>query len=356
MKILVYPKDLNPYQELLYTQVRLQGGKVSYLSAIFKNPTINLFLLIPRIIFSRLLGYNIFHLHWTYPFALKTSFWKVLFMQKILNRHYLFCLWVIKKLGYKLVWTAHNVLPHEKIFIDDTAARKDLVKYTDTVIGHSSKTFKELIKIGVVPKKYVVIPHGNYLDVYQNTITKEEARERLGLSMNEFIFLFFGQIRDYKGVDTLVAAYKELNRPFTRLIVAGKCNNQHLKLLLERAMVSHKVKFFNKYISDEEIQNYFVAADVTALPFKSVTTSGSVMLSLSFGKPVIVPNIGDLMDLPETVCYKYDNSEIKNLTSILEKVQQNREELKIKTEMTTSYIENVSWEDIAKRTIKVFKD
>ncbi len=331
MKILVFPKDKNPYQELLYTEMRKRGDVVNYLSYSTSSATINSLTLIPRIIFCRLQGYTIFHLHWIYAFSPRARVWRMKLFNNLAYLHYLFCLKIVKLLNYKLVWTAHNALPHESLFSNDIVARRKLIGSADLVIAHSAATIEELKKIGAEPKRLIIIPHGSYIGIYPNTITRNAAREKLGLQPDVFVYLYLGQVREYKGVDNLLDAYEKMRTEESALIIAG-----------EGSKIGH--------VNDNELQIYFNAADVVVLPFKKITTSGSALLAFSFGKAVIVPRLGDLANLPHEIAYKYSPDESDGLVNAMKQAKNNVEILHKKSRAALEYAKQLSWPSIAKQT------
>jgi glycosyltransferase involved in cell wall biosynthesis len=352
MKILAYPRGLgNPYQELLYAPMRANDDEITYMTSLTGSGTLDAALFIPQLIYWRLRGYKIFHLHWAHAFSLYAKIWRMRPFDTFVYWNYLFCLKSIKLLGFKLVWTAHNVLPHEPAFPDDVAARKRLVAYTDLVIAHSQTTLDELKELGIVPIRSVVISHGSYIGVYPDTISRDESRQMLGLDDADFVYLFVGQIRDYKGVDTLIDAYKKIEHLDTRLLIAGECSEQELKSSLRSKLASSKtIRWNDSRVADKDIQLYFRAADVAVLPFKSVTTSGSALLALSFGKAVVVPDIGELRYLPDTITYKYDHGVAEALEKKMIDAQNDLALLQEKSAGAKAYAESLSWTVIAQRT------
>ena len=315
MKIIAFPKGLeNPYQKLLYEALKRQGDVVKYVSLLF---------FLPQIFFWRLCGYNVFHLHWANAFLLR--------YRKLAYWHYLVCLKTLQLLGYKIVWTAHNVLPHEQAFPNDTIARKKLVDAADLVIAHSQSTLDGLAKIGIVPQRSVIIPHGSYVGVYPNAMSREDARKKLGIDQKIFTYLYLGQVREYKGVDTLIAAYEKIKNSGDKLIVAGKGSE-----------IGH--------VAADELQTYFNAADVVVLPFKTITTSGSALLALSFGKAVIVPRLGDLALLPDEISYKYSPQESDGLIKAMKEAEKHPDILVKKSKAAQCYAEELGWPSIAEKT------
>lgn len=357
MKILAFPKDSNPYQELLYTEIRAAGVIVRYPLSITQSASINLFLLIPQIIVWRLCGYNTFHLHWVYAFVPSFWPWNSSAGRKFGYMLHLLLLKSLKFLRYRLVWTAHNVLPHEQVFVDDIEARRILIKLSDLVIVHSQETLEEMRKaIGIVPNKSVVIPHGSYVGIYPEGVTREDARHKFGLQNDDFVYLYLGQIREYKGVDSLIEIFAFLSKENdSKLIIAGKCFESGLKEKIKNLSPSSNIIFHDGYIADIDLQQYFAVADVVVLPFKSVTTSGSALLALSFGKAVIVPRIGDFANLSDSVTYKFSPGEGNELLFKMREVFLNREELAKKNIAARFYAESLQWSVIGHKTLEALK-
>lgn len=352
MKILAFPKDNNPYQELLYRQLRNKGVSVTYLQFSLPIVTLNIALSMPILLIRRMQGYNVFHIHWVYAFKQKEKIYHSNFIQYLLLAQYKLFLWQIKALGYKLIWTAHNVLPHELVFRNDVAARQFLVSKTDLVIGHTMSTLSSLEKLEIYPQKYVTIPHGSYVGVYQDTISRDESRFKLGINRDTFVYAFVGQIRAYKGIDGLLRAYSMIKNDKTTLIIAGKCREKRLKELLEQN--KKDIRWIDEHIADDDLQIYFAAADVIVLPFKSVTTSASALMALSFAKSVIVPLLGNLVYLPDNLKISYNNSDPNGLKNAMLYAYNNEMEIKSKNIFAYKYAKKLSWDKIADKTYKVF--
>ena len=352
MKILVLPKDGNPYQELLYTPLRKQGVVADYLSRPTPSHTLNLALLPLHLLYKRLQGYDVVHIHWMYMFGLPWSGSKA---KRIAQSYQAMCLWLIKKYGYTLVWTAHNTLPHTPIFADDLEARRTLGKRADLIITHSTATIEALSDMGVAPKgKMTVISHGNYAGIYPDTLTRGQAREKLGLSEDAFVALFFGKIEGYKNVPELLGAAKELaaNYPGLHVVVAGSCRDKKLAKRIETEAhdLGANVQLHLGFVADDEIQTFLRAADVMALPFSEVTTSSSAILGLTFGLPVIAPRLGALADFPAEAGFFYDPTDKEGLVNALVAAMR-QPTLKPWQSAAKAYAESLSWHKTAKRTI-----
>jgi glycosyltransferase involved in cell wall biosynthesis len=200
----------------------------------------------------------------------------------------------------RMVWTVHNVLSHESRYPWlERWFKKAFIRFgfCDHLFVHCEAVVDSIITeynlSEDVLNKVQVIPHGHYLDNYENEIPKEEARSELGLKHYETIFLFFGQIRPYKGVQTLIDEFKSVETPNSRLLVVGSPMNESIeKTVLEKSAADDRVTTVLDFIPDEDIQLYMNASDCVVLPYNEITTSGSAALALSFGKAIIIPRRG----------------------------------------------------------------
>ena len=202
------------------------------------------------------------------------------------------------------MYTAHNVLPHEEKKAD-YFLYSILYRAADGIITHSGGIKEKLVsRFNIPPNKVTVIPHGNF-DSYlpKKTITKEEARKDFNLSIKDDVLLFFGYIREYKGLDLLLNAFKLIleKKPDTVLIIAGFPATKQLydKYIREVNLLPKKnIKATFNFIPSEDVPKYFISADFVVLPYKKIDHSGIVHMAYSFGKPIIATNVGDF---PESV-------------------------------------------------------
>ena len=206
-----------------------------------------------------------------------------------------------KLLGYRIVWTLHNLYPHERPRPHlDQWMRWLILRFADAVIVHCHAAKSTFYQTFHYKHPVYVAPHGHYIGIYPDTITQVEARERLGICRKHLSFLYLGQIRPYKGLRNLLRSFNEIPHPNLNLIIAGTVPNDdtsatnELRQMLEKdtRCISHL-----NWIPNEELQVYFKAADVVVCPFDRVLTSGSAVLAMSFGRPVVVPALGCLPEL-----------------------------------------------------------
>jgi len=189
-----------------------------------------------------------------------------------------------------------NIIPHERR-IGDKLFTRFAFTAVDAYIVQSQKVENDL-KMLVKKAKYKRIEHPIY-EIFGEQIDKNYARNKLQLS-DEKIILFFGYIRKYKGLDTLLDALKlVLQQIKVKLLVVGEFYEDE-KSYLERAKkldIMNSVIFVSHYVPNEQVATYFCAADCVVLPYRSATQSGIVQIAFNFDKPVIVTEVGGLTEV-----------------------------------------------------------
>ncbi len=349
MKILIIPKSKNPYQELLYSRLRNENPNdtFSYLTV----SRISFFLYPVRFIIKRIQGYNIIHIHFiVFHISHRIP------LGRIFSYYYtVICITLPKLLGYKIIWTVHDVEPYDEWTSNYKDISRRLSKLSDRKIIHSRNTIQQMSEIGLDIQRCVLIPHGNFKGVYPDSITPKQARKKLGLKDNDFIILFFGLIRSYKGIDDLITAFSKLEQKDLRLLVAGKCIDESLKQQISKAQKNLNINFYQGHVKDKDVTKYFKAADIICLPFNTITTSGSALLALTLAKPIIAPRSGALTDLPLNVGFFYDPQSKDGLLKSLKLSIEKRSELNKYSKNALNYSETLSWDEIAQNTYNVYQ-
>lgn len=196
----------------------------------------------------------------------------------------------------KVLVICDNVIPHEKK-PGDIAFTKYFFKYADYFILLSDKVKLDLLSIKPAAKNKV-LPHPVYSN-FGNPVDQEEARKYLKLDCEKLI-LFFGFIRDYKGLDVLLAALSLINeKEGIKLIVAGEfySNKEKYISLIKNLNLTGRVYLFTDFIPTDNVKYYFSAADSVILPYRDATQSGIVQIAINFGRPVIATNVGGLSEV-----------------------------------------------------------
>ena len=212
---------------------------------------------------------------------------------------YLLLAWIMGKKIRKIL-ICHNVFPHER-FLGDRFLTKLVFRQMQGFIVHSEKDKEDLlaVKPDAVCQRN---PHPTYRIFQREYMSKEAARAKLGRGRVEKILLFFGFVREYKGLRYLLDAMQHICSRVSNvklLIVGsfGEDKDSYLQMI-RKNRIEDCVVLTDGYIPDEEVETYFAASDIVVLPYESATQSGIVQLAYGFEKPVIVTNVGGL---PETV-------------------------------------------------------
>lgn len=195
-----------------------------------------------------------------------------------------------------MVCIADNVIPHEKRF-GDKPFTKYFIKPVNAFITMSEKVLGDL-RLFDTKKPAQMVPHPLY-DNFGEKITKEAAREKLSINNNEFIILFFGFIRNYKGLDILFDAVKILkDKGFTgfKILVAGEFyeDRKAYDEQIEKTGIKDMLILKTDFIPDSEVKYYFSAADMVIQPYRNATQSGVTPLAFHFEIPMVVTNVGNL--------------------------------------------------------------
>ena len=185
----------------------------------------------------------------------------------------------------------HNLIPHEKRFFDGVFNRYFLRQY-DGFVLLSDAVRNDVLKLK--PEAVtLVLKHPSYQQ-FGLKIDKKRAREILNVNQTKKTVLFFGLIRDYKGLDLLLAAFSMLDDSF-QLVIAGEVygdRDGYDKLIIQSK--NKHIYFVDQFIPSEEVNLYFSAADLCVLPYKTATQSGIKAMCDAFHLPVLVSRVGGL--------------------------------------------------------------
>jgi D-inositol-3-phosphate glycosyltransferase len=212
-----------------------------------------------------------------------------------------------KLLGKKIVLTAHNVNAGKRDSSDTRLNRLTLgtqYRLADHIFVHTEKMKRELTgEFRVHGYRVTVIPFGINNAVPNTSLTPRYAKQRLGIGEGDKTILFFGRIAPYKGLEYLIAAFRQIQarRDDYRLIIAGRPDNcerywgairESIRDDVQRGRMLLRADF----VPDNETEIYFKAADVLVLPYKDIFQSGVLFLAHSFGLPVVAADVGCLKD------------------------------------------------------------
>jgi glycosyltransferase involved in cell wall biosynthesis len=256
-----------------------------------------------------------------------------------------------KLLGKKITLTAHNINAGIRDSTDTWLNRFTLkIQYrlADHIFVHTEKMKAEILEqFGLARTSVSVIPYGINNAVPTTALTPEEAKLRLGIKEGERTLLFFGNIAPYKGLQYLIAAFEQLvaNGGDYRLVVAGRAKSgcesyvDGIRERLSREVNRERTILTIDFIPDDEMEQYFKAADVSVLPYTHIFQSGVLFLGYSFGLPVIAADVGclrediiegktgfvftpkDANDLAKKIERYFESDLFKNLTRRRQEIQ-----------------------------------
>lgn len=333
----VYP---NPYQRLLRDALAAEGVVVDFLESLPSSQWLQ----------DNRGRVRILHYHWLSGLYMN-RFLTPLQVMKFRTHFEL-----ARRLNYRIVWTAHNILPHRPIFtLLHKSIRRLMMANASAVIAHCEYGRRELLARFPRRGPLTVIPLGNYRAAYPATISRSEARQHLGLQPDQFVYIALGNIAAYKGLEDLLPAFAHTAGLHDRLIIAGRNRDQGVVSRLANAAARDaRIRIRSEYIPDEEMQFYLLAADVMVAPFKRVLTSSSVIAGLSFDLPQVVPALGCLPELvtPDAGIL-YDPRDPNGLIRALGEIK-DRDQGQMRA-AAHHIADGLIWSDIARKTAEVYR-
>jgi glycosyltransferase involved in cell wall biosynthesis len=351
LRVLMMPdyREGNPYQQLLADSLAEHGVEV-----IFPQGYRRVLPLL-RGLLSQNPPVQVLHLHWLEAYLKGNhGLTRQLYFLKFLVDIY-----TLRLAGFKVVWTIHNQLDHDASYPKlELWLRRRLSGVANACILHSqaaSAIITPLYKLN--PAKTAVIPHGHYRQVYGQPVEPQVARLQLGLPLTDRIYLHLGMLRPYKGLEQLLQVWRNLQTTLgsSILVIAGQVLESSYQLSLEAEVAGlANVVFMPKFVANDQVSLFLSAADVVVLPYRRILTSGSVILAMSFAKPVIAPRIGsiaEVLDEADALLYEpndpqgLENSLIKSLTLDLSQLSQ-------RTEAACNYLD---WSNIGAKTAEIYR-
>jgi len=281
-----------------------------------------------------------------------------------------FFLLYVKLLGIPIVYTAHNILPHDE---HENNARGMVWAYGQIysaakhIIVHSEDSRQTLQNLfSNTQDKVSVIPHGNYMFVDSETVDSPNASSNfLGLEASKRYLLAFGTIRPYKGTEDLLEAFAKIAADFpdVDLLIAGKPIGQDPNILrdeMQKLGILDRVVFRPDYIDIKDIAHYFIASDVAVYPYHAIYQSGALQLAYAFARPVVATTVGAF---PETIDEGQNGllvppQDPQALASALRKILSYTPEQRKEMGQHARHLAQTkyAWTSVAGATLKVYHD
>lgn len=197
----------------------------------------------------------------------------------------------------KVISIVDNAIPHERHFID-TPLTRYFLKGSDGFVVLSDAVGEDLLTLKS-DANYITIPHPVY-DHFGKKIERAEAHKELQLDPSKRTLLFFGLIREYKGLDLLIEAFSQLDDTY-QLLIAGEPYGSFDKYqeLIDSSPNRERIKLFTHYIEDDKVPLFFSASDLTVLPYRTATQSGISAICYHFELPLLTTDVGGLKEAVE---------------------------------------------------------
>jgi len=241
-----------------------------------------------------------------------------------------------------------NVVPHEKHFLDNILTRY----FINSAHGflYMSQQVKSDLDLFTTGKPSVFAPHPVFSN-FGEKVPRNEACQRLNMPVEKRYVLFFGLIRDYKGLDLMLDAWAKLKQNGKKLIVAGEFYTDKTRYIqqMERLGIGDDVLLHDRFIRDEDVKYYFSAADVLVQPYKNATQSGVTQIAYQFEIPMIVTNVGGLPEIvPDGKVGYVVEPDALQIARAIEKIYENNN-LQLMSENMTTEKQRFSWEHFAEQ-------
>jgi beta-1,4-mannosyltransferase len=340
MRALIFPdngpKISNPYCDLLYGNMEQLGASTQGFTPL-------------RALFGK---YEILHLHWPEYYLAQSPGKAVVGAAGLL----LTIMWMRLR-GTRVIWTAHNLHSHKLLYPKTerwfwkrlTPMLDGFIALTEFSVAQVRTEFPMLRSTPAF-----VIPHGDYRGSYPKTVSGAEARRKLGIPADQSVALFFGGIFAYKNVPHLIDTFLRADLPDAVLLIAGApLSVQEGHELTELAKHDSRIQLHLRRIPDNEVQDFFAAADLAVLPFREILNSGSAVLALSFDRPVLVPALGAMPELQMRVGGDWVRTypgelNVPELTAAIAWARKAQRP-------ATPDLDSFDWGNIARETVAVYK-
>lgn len=271
----------NAYNSILYSALQKQGVEI-----------------VEKFCWKNLRKANFWHIHWPESFLNDRYRIASLYWLSVLLWRYFLC----KRFGLKIIWTVHNIRPHEsryphleqwfyRWFPKQCNGFIFLSQYSQTQFLAQTPAAQNI--------PFLLTRHGHYQSILNSNLNQEQARKQLGFDSNQQIWLFFGMLRSYKNLPALIRTFKKFHQPNTHLYLCGSTGtDKRIINQLQQEIGQDPCIHLNcKRLSEIELECFVKAADRIVIPYERVTNSGSILYAFSCGKPVLSTRVGSLPEI-----------------------------------------------------------
>ena len=261
-----------------------------------------------------------------------------------------------RELGWRIVWTAHNLYPHDRTYHEiNRRFRFHLVELATALIAHCDVA-ADAVRDEFAPRAPIfVIPHGNFIDVLPASVTREQERTALGIAPGAFVYGFIGNLLPYKGLEELIDTFKAVDPGDAWLLISGGVRTDYGGHLREHIGGHPRIVLRTYgYAPGEAFVQVLEASDVIVLPFRASTTSGSLVQALSWPRPAIVPAMGCLpAQMAPDAPLLYDPDDPKGLEDAMRRIREmDRGAARAAAWRSAT---RADWDEIAAQTLQAYQ-
>lgn len=340
MRILAWPayanRHENPYNALLYEALQERGHAITEFS--------------PQELWRG--EHDIWHLHWPDGFLVRSSALAGLLALARLT----LALLLARARGIRTVWTIHNLAPHRRV-------SGWLLRLAHRVLGWGCDGFILLSQASLAAapralakairdKPHACIVHGHYVSAYGDLLQSAEARARMDLPPGKIVFGFVGRLAGYKGIEELITRFRQTACTDQLLCIAGQPESGAYADRL-RGLVANDSRILLRcgHVPPDALRAYLCSFDYLVLPFSRITNSGSAVLGMSYGVPVVVPSIPLFAEWARVLgpgsCVMFEKLEFERWTNPLADEERNA--------LSARACVTLSWEKIAIATEALYQ-
>lgn len=302
-------------------------------------------------------GINVLHLHWiSGQFAPRRNLPGIL--KTYLFYSYRLFLRLCQLLRIRVVWTAHNFLPHEPVFADDLAARQILVRHSNAIVAFTPEMKARLVQ-QFQATDVEIIPAAEPIPAPSEL--REVTREKLGVPAGLDNFVALGHIRNYKGPDLFLAAALQAPNAGHFTLAGAPSESEFMQEIYRLTEIADKKlqssHFEIGFLADTEFANILQSADFLVCPFRNISNSGIVNMGMTFGIPLILPRLEQLNWVPNDAAIWYEPSDpIVALSAALEKAKRlSKSEREKLSKAGTDFMRSRTWDSYVQAIVDLYR-
>jgi glycosyltransferase involved in cell wall biosynthesis len=350
--VMVPENHENPYLDELCGALQASGVAATQLSmGPTSSQTMNTLLLLPRLAWRRMRGAKILHLHWTYPLAWPWSR-RLPVLRRASRWWFTSLLSFARLIGFRVVYTAHNVLPHLAVFDDDRAARAALLRRSDEVIALSAAARSRLDdEFGVEASRVTVIPEGAPRPAPIASSLTPRARP---------LAVLFGHLDAYKGVELLLDAAHAAGGAIDVELLGESADPAYAASLHDGLArldaVGGRGVWQEHRFTTEELECLLGRATMVVFPFREITNSTALRVAMTHRVPCVLPSLRALDDVPRAAALWFGPGDVDGLAHTMQAAMAASDDERTSvTDAAIRWLEEWTWDRVGAATRIVYE-